>query len=690
MMASQETGPKRDMTDLSACHRFETSEGGSAGTFGAATAPSDPSPTFFQTTQPPILNMRGGRERKNSMATNLKNRRRKPIIISMLLMAAGLLTTSVTQATEVELPTVVVTAGRIAEDPAKTSADITIIGEAVIKKSQANSVAELLRRQAGINASRTGGAGKSTSIYMRGGNSSHVLVLIDGVRVGAASTGAFDWGLMSPEDIERIEIVRGPQSSLYGADAMSGVIQIFTKTGEGKSTVRINAEGGSLASSKASMQVSGATDKGISYALTAAGQRTAGISVASNGTEKDPFRQTQFSGRIEMEVGDGTLEFTGRQSDGKNSLDGGFPFGDVLTWTTSSTQSVYSGKFSYPILDNWESSLQLSRSADDTTGTDTASAFNNSDIHTTIQQINWQNHITLADFSLLFGFDHHSDRAVNQLQSINKTLRQSAGFAALSWHGKWLDLNASIRTDHNSSFANQTTWHTGVALHPLPGMKITANYGTAFKAPSINDLYWPATAFGSGNPNLKPETSRAWDVGLSYTYKSESFQSEISATWFDQRFEDLIAWAPITPGSFNWTPSNVNKARNRGLELSAGVAFSAVYLNTNWSYLLAKDSSNGTWLARRPKESANVLIGVDIGPLNLEGNMAIVGPRFSSPNNVNYLDSYRKMDLRLRFQINPTWQLTARVENVENKTYAEATGFGVPGRVWYAGAGATF
>lgn len=649
-----------------------------------------PPPPLLSIPQPPKLIMRGGRERTTNMATKANHTKRKPIIITMLFMTAGLLTTAAAQATEMKLPAVVVTAGRIAEDPAKTSADITIIEEKVIKKSQANSVAELLRHQAGLNASRTGGAGKSTSIYMRGGNSSHVLVLIDGVRVGAASTGAFDWGLMSPEDIERIEIVRGPQSSLYGADAMSGVIQIFTKTGEGKPTARINAEGGSLASSKASMQVSGATGEGIAYALTAAGQRTAGISVAANGTEKDPFRQTQFSGRVEMEIGDGMLEFTGRQSDGKNSLDGGFPFGDVLTWTTSSTQSVYSGKFSYPILDNWDSSLQLSRSADDTTGTDTASASNNSDIHTIILQINWQNHIKLAEFSLLLGFDHHSDRAVNQLQAINKTLRQSAGFAALSWHGKWLDLNASIRTDHNSSFANQTTWHTGTALHPLTGMKITANYGTAFKAPSINDLYWPATAFGSGNPSLKPETSSAWDVGLSYTYKSGSFQGETSATWFDQRFDDLIAWAPVTPGSFNWTPSNVNKARNRGLELSAGVAFSAIYLNANWSYLLARDSANGTWLARRPKESANVLMGVDIGPLNLEGNMAFTGPRFSSPNNVNYLASYRKTDLRLRFQINPTWQLTARVENVENKTYAEATGFGVPGRVWYAGAGATF
>ena len=619
----------------------------------------------------------------------LRRHKRHITGIITIIIAAGSLSSFPVQAAE-ELPAVIVTAGRIAEDPARVSADVTVIGESEIRKAQASTVSDILRRQVGLHIASTGGVGKSTSLYMRGGNSKHTLVLVDGVRVGSASLGAFDWSLMSTDDIERIEIVRGPQSSLYGGDAMSGVVQIFTKTGEGKPKFRINGEAGGLATASGSMQVSGSTEEGISYALTSFGKRTSGISVASRGTERDPFRETQFSGRVSAPLGHGSIELTARRSEGKNSLDnGGSVPSDNQNWTSTSRQSVYSVKYSYPLLDMWESSLQLSRSSDDVTGVDPITATNNSDIHTTIKQLNWQNHIELADFSLLFGLDYHADRAVNPLAPLNKVQKQSAGFAALSWHSELLDLNGSLRHDRNSGLinsANKSTWHTGAVLHPLTGLKISGNYGTGFKAPSINDLYWPAV----GNANLKPETSKGWDAGIAYDYSSDQLQGGLSATWFDQSFRDLIAWAPITPGSFTWIPSNVNKARSRGLEISGRVSYSGAYLQANWSYLMARDSSNETWLARRPKESGNILLGIDIGPLNLEGNLAIVGPRFSSPNNAAYLASYRKTDLRARLHVNETWELTARVNNVEDKKYEEAAGYGVAGRVWYAGLGATF
>jgi len=604
---------------------------------------------------------------------------------TMLLVVAGICASPVAQAAEA-LPSLIVTAGRIAEDPARVSADVTVISEQEIKKAQVTTVADLLRRQPGLQLSANGGTGKTTSLYMRGGNSGHTLVLVDGVRVGAASTGAFDWALMSPEDIERIEIVRGPQSSLYGGDAMSGVIQIFTKTGTGKPAVHIRGEGGSLATSRGSMQVTGANEAGVSYALTAAGMRTAGVSVAAAGSERDPYRQSQISARMQMELGEGELSLTARQSEGRNGLDGGWVLADTLNWYANTRQSVYSIKASYPLLDHWESSLQISRSADDLTGNDPGNAANNADIHTTIDQISWQNQLDLDPFGLLFGVDSHADRAVNQLAPYNKTLRQHAGFAALSWHHELLDVNASVRHDRNSGFTNKTTWHAGAALHPLQGLKLMANYGTGFKAPSINDLYWP----GAGNANLKPESSKGWDAGIEYAWQGDALQAKLGATWFDQSYNDLIAWAPITPGSFTWIPSNVNKARNRGLELSAKTTVAGIYLQASWNYLLARDTGSGTWLARRPKESANILIGFDLGPVNVEANMAMVGPRFSSPNNAAYLAGYRKSDLRLRYRITPDWELTTRMENVENKKYQEAAGYGINGRVWYAGLGATF
>lgn len=584
------------------------------------------------------------------------------------------------------LPTLVVTAGRIAEDPARVSSSVTVIGEKEIQNAQVSSVAQLLKRQAGINIATSGGPGKNTSVYMRGGNSGHTLVLVDGVRVGAASTGAFDWGLMSPEDIEHIEIVRGPQSSLYGADAMTGVIQIFTKRGQGKPKVSVNAEMGGLSSSSGGMQVSGSTDAGISYALNACGLRTDGVSVAAKGTETDPFRQTRISGHVEMPLGEGELSLIARQSEGRNALDGGFVLADTLNWNADSRQSVYSIKASYPMTDLWESSLQLSRSSEGLIGHDPANAANNADIHTAITQLNWQNLLELNDLSVLLGFDYHADKAFNPLAPYNKELKQSAGFAAVSWHLGMLDLNGSARHDRNNSFTNKTTWHTGASVTPLSGFKLSANYGTGFKAPSINDLYWP----GAGNANLKPESSRGWDVTASYERQSEALNYSFSAGWFDQKFENLIAWAPIAPGSWTWIPSNVNKARNRGLELSGRVSYEIAYLAANWTYLLARDSANDTWLARRPKESGNLLLGVTMGQVNLEGNLAIVGPRFSSPNNAAYMAGYTKLDISGSYQINPTWKLTGSLNNAGNKTYEEAKGYGVPGRVWHVGVGAEF
>ncbi|MDQ6957079.1 MAG: TonB-dependent receptor plug domain-containing protein, partial [Mariprofundaceae bacterium] len=288
------------------------------------------------------------------------------------------------------LSPLVVTAGRIAEDPARISSDTTVITREEIVQSQTTSVADILRVQTGIDVAATGGAGKATSVFIRGGNSGHTLVLIDGVRVGSATLGSFDWANLSTADIERIEIVRGAQSSLYGADAMAGVIQIFTRKGEKGTQVRLHTEAGSYGTSSGSMSVTGKTESDVSYALTANGLRTDSVSAAANGKETDPYRQTTLSGRIALPVGDGELELIARSVDGKTSLDGFGP-ADVLNFTSNTKQTVSSAKLTYPITDMLESSLQLSRSSDEVIGRDPAGGFNNSDFSTQIDQLTWQN-----------------------------------------------------------------------------------------------------------------------------------------------------------------------------------------------------------------------------------------------------------------------------------------------------------
>ena len=604
----------------------------------------------------------------------------------MMAMATMLWNPSL-QAVE-QLPELVITAERIALDQASISADVTTISEEEISQSQATSVVELLRSQAGINVASTGGPGKTTSVFLRGGNSGHTLVLIDGVRVGSATVGSFDWSGLSTSDIERIEIVRGPQSSLYGADAMGGVIQIFTRKGEKGSKVHLHSEAGSYGTSSGQMSVSGQMESGSTYALSVDAFRTRGVSAAAIGAELDPYRKLSIAGSVGLLVGDGELELIGRNVDGKTGLDGFGP-ADVLNYNSNTRQSVGSAKLTYPVTDMIETSLQLSRSTDEVISTDPAGGFNNADFRTRMDQLSWLNSVDLDSISLLAGVDMYRSKGYSGSAGLDRSIRQSAGFALLAWQGDWIDLNGSVRFDKNSSTSNKTTYKAGMALHPLTGVKLTANYGTGFKAPSLNDLYFPASAFSAGNPNLKPETSRGWDAGVSYEFNNDALKAGLGLVWFDQSYKDLIVWQGPPP-TFFFSPANIGKARSKGLEISANLGYGPAYLNANWTYLNAKDSVTGDLLARRAKDSGNVTVGATLAGLNLEVVWHVVGPRFSSAGNVKPMQGYQKSDIRASYAINKQWKLAARVDNAGDKTYEEISGYSVLGRAWYTGVSATF
>jgi len=601
-----------------------------------------------------------------------------------------------TYAAEDGLAPLVVTAGRVSEDPARVSSDTTVISREEIVQSQKTSVADLLRMQTAIDVASTGGPGKATSVFLRGGSSGQTLVLIDGVRVGSATLGSFDWANLSTADIERIEIVRGAQSSLYGADAMSGVIQIFTRKGTKGTQVRVHTELGSYGTSSGSMSVTGKTESDISYALTADGLRTDSVSVAVNGKETDPYRQQTLSGRITLPVGEGELEVIARNVDGQTSLDGfvfdpatfTFNLADILNYTSNTKQTVGSVKLSYPVTDMLETSLQLSRSSDEVIGRDPAGGFNNSDFKTQIDQLTWQNHMDMDALSLLAGIDMYRNKGYSSSANLDKAITQTAGFASLAWSVDMLGVNASVRYDKNSVSQNKTTYKVGAALHPLAGLKVTANYGTGFKAPSLNDLYFPASAFSSGNANLKPESSKGWDVGLAYQVGDDDLKAGLSATWFEQTYKDLIVWQ-ASP-TFFYSPVNIGQARTRGLELSGNIAYGATYMQVNWTYLDAKDLLTGDLLARRAKESGNLALGITWAGLHAEVAESVVGPRFSSAGNAKPMQGYHKTDLRLNYAIDKQWKLTARVDNLENKKYEEVSGYGVLGRAWYAGVSTVF
>jgi len=580
------------------------------------------------------------------------------------------------------LKPLVLTAGRIAQDPAKVSADVTVIDRKAILQSQQASVADILRSQPGIDVAASGGPGKTTSVFLRGANSGQTLVLIDGVRVGSATLGSFNWANLSTADVERIEIVRGPQSSLYGADAMGGVIQIFTRRGKGKPHVRVYGEAGTYHTVSGGASISGATDSGVSYALTTDSSRTRSVSAAANGSEPDPYRQITVSGHMGIPVGSGTLDINLRNVDGKTGLDGFGPV-DTLNFTSDAKQMVGSAKLSYPLGDLLDTSLQVSRSTDEAINRDPAKSSNNSDFRTRIDEITWQNTLDWQSLTLLAGLDFHWDRGLSGSAKIDRTIIQRAGFAALSWDGDWANLSVSVRNDRNSTSRNKTTYHVGGVLRPIDGLKLTSNYGTGFKAPSINDLYFP----GFGNTDLKPETSKGWDAGIHYQANGDSVSSGFDAVWFDQRFTNLII-SQTAATVFLSAPVNLAKARTNGLELSANMSYKPVYVKANWTFLHAVNSIDSTQLARRARDSGSIIAGMRVAGINAEVQVDIVGPRFSKSFNQKPMQGYHKTDIRLSYEVNKIWTIHARVDNLENKKYEEVSGYGVLGQAFYGGVSA--
>lgn len=590
---------------------------------------------------------------------------------------------------EESLPALVVTAGRVAEDIGRVSADVTVIDHKRIMQSQASNVAELLRSEAGINVVSSGGPGKSSSLFLRGADSGQTLVLIDGVRVGAATTGSFNWGSMSTLNIERIEVVRGPQSTLYGADAMGGVIQIFTRKGLGETTTTVESEYGDRYNDQIfRMNVNGRSKTGVQYSLAGERRRTDGISVAAAGTEPDMFSLTSLSGNVTLPVGAGEVELIARLYQSKNGLDGGFPFGDVLNFTSDTRQDVVSIKGSYPLSDYWDTTLQLSQSTDELANRDPATVTNNADINNTIQQLAWQNSLEFDAMSLLAGIDLHRDQGVNPGQNIDEKITRKAVFATLALHQGMFDLHGGLRIDRDSLSGNKTTYRLGGVLRPVDGVKLTANYGTGFKAPSINDLYWPATIFGSGNSNLKPEESRGWDAGVEVSHKGDALEGSLAVVWFDQRFKNLINWAETSP--FFWQPSNVDGATTRGLELTGSLNYGLVSIRGNWTFLDATDDADGSRLIRRAKESGSITVGLDFSDVHAEVQMDITGPRFSGSGNSQPMSGYRKSDVRITYAVNDIWKLKFRMENIEDKIYEEVAGYGVSGRAAYFGVSVSF
>ncbi len=575
-----------------------------------------------------------------------------------------------------QLDPIIVTATRTAQTVDDTLASVTIITRDDIEEQQASSVQDLLRVVPGIDIVNNGGAGKSTSVHIRGTNSGHVLVLIDGVKVGSATLGETAFQHIPIEQIDRIEIVRGPRSSLYGSEAIGGVIQIFTRNGGGETKPNFSIGAGSNGTYSASAGISGGGEKSW-YSFGASHLYTDGFNACTSdgsfgcGTvepDKDSYSNQSASLRVGYRFDSGLdLEANLLQSNSETEYDGGF------TNESESEQNVMSSTLRYAPTENWQLSLQVARSNDDSDDFKDGVFMTRYNTQRTTSTL--QNDITIDHRHLLtVGFDNQGDKVVSS-DTYAETKRNNQGvFVQYQGTVATHELQLSARRDDNEQFGTENTGSIAWGKELESGMMLTANIGTAFKAPTFNDLYYPFY----GVETLRPETSQSAEFGWSHQTVSLGWSINIYQT----DIEDLIAYDSSIYG-----PANINNARIRGIEANLSTQLKQWLLNTNLTLLdptnISNDANSGNQLARRAKQSLNLNASKQYGGYKVGVTIAAVGKRYDDLANTVELDSYTTVDLRIDYLVAKNWAIQAKAENLTDEDYQTAHGYNQPERSFY-------
>jgi len=620
------------------------------------------------------------------------------------------------QEKEVTLGKVVVTATRVETPMEEIASSVTVISSEEIERKQKTHVMEILRGIPGLDVVRTGGAGKNTSVFIRGANSEHTLVMIDGVEVNdPISPGrSYDFAHLTVDNIEQIEVIRGPQSTLYGSDAIGGVVNIITKKGEGKPKFFLSAEGGSFTTFREATGISGG-NKWVNYSFALSRFDTEGISTASKrdgNYERDGYENTSLSAKLGFKPMDNLgIDFILRYMDAKTELDNFAGVGgDDPNYVQKSNQFLFKTQVGLSLFDQvWSQKLGLAlndHNRDIKNKKDSQHPFDyeKGGYDGQLLKFDWQHHLQLHKTNALtFGLEYEREEGKSKYyweslwgpgQSIfPKKTANIKGYYIQDEIKLWDRLFATlgIRIDDHSRFGSETAYRVAPAyLIKETDTKIKGTFGTGFKAPTLYQLFASATLWGPiGNKDLKPEKSKGWDFGVEQNF----FKNRVTlgATYFRNDFKDLI--------QFDWGQGYINiaKAKTEGVELFASAKpIDDLTLRINYTYTDTEDKTTGEALIRRPKNK----IGFDInyhflnnGNVNL--GVIYVGKRddldFSiSPSRRVKLDQYTLVNLAVSYDITKNFQLFGRVENLLDKEYEEVKGFGTPGLSFFGGMKLSF
>ena len=563
-----------------------------------------------------------------------------------------------------------------------TPATITIITEEEIKKSGQFLIEKLLRQVPGLTVTQNGGLGRLTNINLRGAGNSSTLVMIDGIQVNSALTGSFDFNNLNVDNIERIEILKGPQSTLWGADAVGGVIQVITKKGTGAPSHSISFEGGSFDTFKETARSSG-TIKNYDYSISASRTDSEGITAAAKNlgnSEKDDYEASNFSFRLGRKfLTDGKIELISRYTKSSSEFD---EFSRT-TFRPSDEARFFSGDsvyFAVPIEKTvtswWNIKLNLNFSYDKAQSYSSTDPFfpSTSTIHNRTWTADFQNKFEFGHgFSALAGFEHQILNATNQESDLHVSNFQQGIYFQTKYNYKdRLILTAGVRYNKNQVFDDRTTYQfEGLYKFAKTGTTLRASVATGFRAPTGNDLFFPFFS----NPNLKPEENENWEIGFDQALLENRLT--FGAVYFDSETKNRIQFDLVT-----FSIGNIGLAKSKGIEsyISYQICKELTF-STNHTWNQAVDGDKAP-LVRVPKHTFNASLDYSNGPLSsLIGVYARSGIR----DGVFDTKGYATIRMALKYKILKNLKVTARGENLLDKDYEELPGFETAGIAGYGG-----